>query len=145
MSETPNIDGIVAELEAALAEVARLQAEVRSWESITSGLEAHLKDRVAMQDEADPQRYLNILRGSVGYRNRTADQIYAASQHRTEAAEARAAAAEAKVERMRVALKNIVDNTHVGKRGSAVLRSKYGSYPAQHYHEARAALAETSA
>jgi hypothetical protein len=40
------------------------------------------------------------------------------------------------------ALRDILDNTHVGKAGQIVTeRSKYGNYPARCYHAARAALA----
>jgi hypothetical protein len=44
------------------------------------------------------------------------------------------------------ALRDILDNTHVGKAGQIVTeRSKYGNYPARCYHAARAALASAEA
>lgn len=61
----------------------RRGAEALSWANIISGLEAHLKDRVAMGDQANPQLYLDIVQGDLKFRAREAEQIYAATQHRS--------------------------------------------------------------
>lgn len=78
------------------------QEGVTAWRHVCEGLEAHLKDRVAMHDEADPERYLRILQSSIAGVRRDTEQFcnarWADSGRYREIAErleARALAAEA--------------------------------------------------
>lgn len=54
------------------------QAVTSAWQEVFEGLEAHLKDRIAMRDEADPEAYLRILHGYVANIIRSSRQIVAA-------------------------------------------------------------------
>lgn len=54
------------------------QSTCTAWSFVISGLEAHLQDRIAMKDEANPQRYLEILQGNVRNVRRDSEQFLAA-------------------------------------------------------------------
>lgn len=72
-------------LEKLLSEIAALRGErdtaqsaVEAWAHVCESLEAHLQDRVAMQDVANPERYLNILRSNMARVQKDSEQIRAA-------------------------------------------------------------------
>ncbi len=52
-----------------------VQATVTAWQYVFEGIEAHLLDRIAMKDEANPQRYLDIIRADVRDVMRSSEQI----------------------------------------------------------------------
>ena len=88
---------LFASHEAVRAQRDEAQSAVTAWQSAVAGLEAHLLDRTAMHDPADPERYLRILRAEVREIDRTSKQIvaarwadYARLQARVERAEAAA-------------------------------------------------------
>lgn len=54
------------------------QSAVEAWAGVVESLEAHLQDRVAMRDEAKPERYLSILRSNIANVQRDSKQIRAA-------------------------------------------------------------------
>jgi len=54
------------------------QAACHAWQEVYETLEAHLMDRVEMNDKASPETYLNILRSSVARVERSSQQIVAA-------------------------------------------------------------------
>jgi hypothetical protein len=71
------------------------------------------------------------------------DLVEAVTALETAAAEIEALRADkARLVEAETVLAEIVSLTTVGKPGSAVTRSKYGSYPAVLYHRARAALSK---
>lgn len=55
-----------------------VQSLIEAWAEVFEALEAHLQDRVAMRDEANPALYLSILRSSVSSVLRSSGQIRAA-------------------------------------------------------------------
>lgn len=57
------------------AERDEAQEACRAWRGVYETLEAHLMDRVAMQDEASPETYLSILRSSVAHVERDSEQL----------------------------------------------------------------------
>jgi len=57
------------------AERDEAQETCRAWQGVYKTLEAHLMDRVAMQDAASPETWLNILRSSVGRVERDSEQL----------------------------------------------------------------------
>jgi len=70
------------DLAAANAQLERERDEAQSvctaWQGVFETIEAHLQDRVAMRDEADPQQYLNIILFSVADVLRSSKHIVAA-------------------------------------------------------------------
>jgi hypothetical protein len=54
------------------------QSMVQAWEHVFDTLEAHIMDRVAMKDPANPELYLSILRSSYANIKRESEQICAA-------------------------------------------------------------------
>jgi len=65
-------------LEAAQKDRDTAQSAVEAWAEVCERLEAHLQDRVAMQDEANPAVFLSILRSSMANVQRGSEQIRAA-------------------------------------------------------------------
>lgn len=45
-----------------VAERDKAQSNCSAWLNVFETIEAHLKDRIAMKDEANPERYLEIIR-----------------------------------------------------------------------------------
>lgn len=93
-----------AEVEELTETKEKMAALITAWEHAAGSLEAHLQDRIAMDDLAKPETYLSILRGDVRDLPTRSTQIYAATQYRSQSAEARATAAEAQVRELREAL-----------------------------------------
>ena len=54
------------------------QEQCNAWRSAFESIEAHLQDRIAMKDYANPERYLDIVRGEVREIQRTSEQFCAA-------------------------------------------------------------------
>lgn len=54
------------------------QSAVTAWQQTTQSLEAHIMDRAAMKDPANPETYLRILRAEVAQIERVSQQIVAA-------------------------------------------------------------------
>ena len=73
-------------------------AIITAWESAASGLEAHLQDRIAMKDEANPAAYLSIWQTDLSDLTKRSRQIYAATQHRAAEGHRQALKAEAVAE-----------------------------------------------
>ncbi len=90
--------GSTAQHSAGKEEVERLQSVVTAWQSVFEGLEAHLQDRIAMKDPANPEAYLSILRSSVARVHRESEQIVAARWADARRARERVAALEAKLD-----------------------------------------------
>lgn len=67
-----------AVLDAARDERFTGESLVEAWANVFESLEAHLQDRVAMRDEANPAVYLSILRSSVADVLRSSGQVRAA-------------------------------------------------------------------
>lgn len=87
----------IAELE---AERDAAQSAIEAWADVCESLEAHLQDRVAMRDEANPERYLNILRSNMARVQKDSEQIRAARWADYRRQEGRATAAEARADRL---------------------------------------------
>lgn len=73
---------LIARTEAAEGEVERLKVEkdtaqsgVDAWKEVCEVLEAHLQDRVAMKDPANPEAYLRIVQSSIAGVRRSTEQI----------------------------------------------------------------------
>lgn len=84
------------------------QSAVEAWAHVCESLEAHLQDRIAMRDEANPERYLSILRSSMARVQRDSEQIRAARWADYRCLTDRATAAEAKLARAVEGLERIV-------------------------------------
>lgn len=100
----------------------RAEAAVTSWRYVIDGIRAHLKDRIAMGDPADPRTYLEIIDGYVRDIERDSQQIVNARwNERAQAADA-LDAAQAEVERLRAALesaeKGLLATKHVNNDGA---------------------------
>lgn len=54
------------------------QSLVEAWAGVFESLEAHLQDRVEMNDVADPAAYLSILRSGMANVQRFSEQVRAA-------------------------------------------------------------------
>ena len=80
------------------------QSAVEAWANVCESLEAHLQDRIAMRDEASPERYLSILQSSMARVQRDSEQIRAARWADYRRLTARATAAEAKLAKAKEAL-----------------------------------------
>ncbi len=57
------------------------QELVRAWEGAVSSLEAHIMDRAAMKDPANPETYLSILRSEIAGVQRHSEQCLASRWH----------------------------------------------------------------
>lgn len=57
------------------------QELVRAWEGAVSSLEAHIMDRAAMKDPANPETYLSILRSEIAGVQRRSEQCLASRWH----------------------------------------------------------------
>ncbi len=53
------------------------QETVRAWSHVVSSLEAHIMDRAAMKDPANPEAYLRILQAEVANVTRSSEQMLA--------------------------------------------------------------------
>lgn len=92
------------------------QSVCTAWHGVFGTIEAHLQDRIAMRDEADPQRYLDIIRFSVADVLRSSKQIvaarwadYARLSAERDATNAARLTAEGERDRLREALQKIAD------------------------------------
>lgn len=74
----PAISGEGEKLREALEARDTAQSLVEAWAGACESLEAHLQDRVAMNDEANPAAYLSILRGNMTNVQRFSEQVRAA-------------------------------------------------------------------
>lgn len=86
------------------AERDEAQEACRAWKGVYETLEAHLQDRVAMNDLASPETYLSILRSSVARVERDSEQLLKARWSR----EAESARVSDEADRLRAALEDIV-------------------------------------
>ncbi len=69
---------LIAENQALRGERDAAQSGVEAWAHVCESLEAHLQDRVAMQDVSNPERYLSILRSNIARVQKDSEQIRAA-------------------------------------------------------------------
>lgn len=67
-----------AELEKRLHEA---EATVAAWRDVFGGIEAHLQDRIAMGDEANPQCYLDIIRADIARVDASSKAMVASRWH----------------------------------------------------------------
>lgn len=77
------------------------QSTVTAWQQVFESIEAHLLDRINMRDEADPQRYLDIIRADVAQVIEASRRISASRWHDYRRDNTRAEAAEAANVRLR--------------------------------------------
>lgn len=91
------------------AEVAALRSTIAAWENVFLGIEAHLLDRIAMNDQANPQTYLDIIRTDVRELPRESRQIYEASQQRFRTTESQNAALRERNAALEKALRALID------------------------------------
>src|SRR5215472_9509231 len=68
--------------ERAERELAEARAGCVAWEDAVGGLEAHIEDRIAMSDPANPKTYLQILKADVANVRRDTEAIRKATWHR---------------------------------------------------------------
>lgn len=117
---------LIAQQAARLEEVTKERDEAQSattaWQQVFESIEAHLQDRVAMNDPASPATYLNIIRSYVANVQRDSRQIV--SSRWADAARAHAAltAAEAEVGRLRAALKPLAERVDEIEQVKAVAK-----------------------
>lgn len=57
------------------------QSACAAWRDVFLSIEAHLQDRINMGDQASPETYLAIIRGSVANVDRDSEQIVASRWH----------------------------------------------------------------
>lgn len=78
---TPPVSPSPSDLDGAVdrvtAERDTAQSAVEAWAHVCESLEAHLEDRVAMGDEANPEVYLRILRSNMARVQKDSEQIRA--------------------------------------------------------------------
>lgn len=77
----PDVARLEARVKALREERDTAQSAVEAWASACESLEAHLEDRVAMQDAASPEIYLSILRGNMAGVQRFSEQVRASRWH----------------------------------------------------------------
>lgn len=98
------ITALAAANEALVKERDVAQSACTAWQEVFGTIEAHLQDRIAMNDAAAPQRYLGIIRGAVEDVDRGSRQIVASRWHERASLVAERDAAHARAERLEGAL-----------------------------------------
>ncbi len=83
------------------------QSAVTAWQEVFEDIEAHLLDRVAMQDPAKPELYLSIIRSSVANVHRSSHQIVASRWHNERVAATAIEARDAEIARLRGVVKQL--------------------------------------